>query len=753
MFICICIGVTLLISRDDEFESFVRCEGASNCFISLEFELYQKQDFVDPKKIPHYPFSIDVMRRIEVFASFARECKEAKCVVTTSRTIPRLQQGVVTLLYDPDRPYPSEFNPPVPVEKPKFAESKSWDMIKIKWSTPSEQSDPLTGYVVFFTSTEDGPWKTKLFEGNSMEAEIDNLEPSTVYMFKVAAKYKYGHGPYSVISDKIITDSLPLPVKIKRDPSLSEKYLHQGSKEIFRLKATSIMTDQQMMVAKLEFGRPQLSKHTKVVMLMGATGAGKSTQVNAMVNYVLGVDYNDTFRFILIYDETKKSQAHSQTSFITTYTLYWQDGFKIPYNLVIIDTPGFGDTRGIEQDEKTVVQIGNLFSLKREDTIVHIDAIGFVAQASLVRLTLGQKYIFDSVLSIFGKNVKDNIVIMATFADAGKPKVMAALIEDNVPFSDVFTFNNCALYQHNENDPVLDLTYWNNNYHNLEKFFDHLLQVDAKSLVLTIKVLKERKQLEMILNGVQPKVQDVLSKVEILRIEEELLLNRRSELVKSEKFKYTVTVAKQRRKDLQAGTYVTNCVNCSFTCHYPCSISDDTEKYSCTAMDENGQSGAKCKVCPGKCSWKDHYNNTYCFEIYEDKEERTSEYLRNHYNIKKNSTEETEQAITKLHEEVADLSKTIYADIHEARCCTERLNEIALKPHPLTDLEYINLLIESEKMDGKPGSSRRIEAYLKLKNQAEIMESFSSEKIVEELRNQDNKKKWWKFWTWFRSSN
>ena len=48
---------------------------------------------------------------------------------------------------------------------------------------------------------------------------------------------------------------------------------------------------------------------------MGATGSGKTTMIHAMINFVLGVEWQDPFRFMLI-DEILRggSQAHSQTS-------------------------------------------------------------------------------------------------------------------------------------------------------------------------------------------------------------------------------------------------------------------------------------------------------------------------------------------------------------------------------------------------------------------------------------------------------
>ena len=103
----------------------------------------------------------------------------------------------------------------------------------------------------------------------------------------------------------------------------------------------------------------------KTILLMGATGSGKTTLINAMVNYILGVEWDDPFRFLLIDEEENSSlpnsQAHSQTSKVTAYELHYQVGFRVPYSLIIVDTPGYGDTKGIERDIQITDSIQHFF--------------------------------------------------------------------------------------------------------------------------------------------------------------------------------------------------------------------------------------------------------------------------------------------------------------------------------------------------------------------------------------------------------
>ena len=85
------------------------------------------------------------------------------------------------------------------------------------------------------------------------------------------------------------------------------------------------------------------------------------------------------------------------------------EGSTVPYTLTIVDTPGFGDTEGLERDKQIATQIKEFFSIRSEGGIDHLDGILFVTQAALARLTQTQEYIFESILANFGKDIAGNI--------------------------------------------------------------------------------------------------------------------------------------------------------------------------------------------------------------------------------------------------------------------------------------------------------------------------------------------------------
>lgn len=59
-------------------------------------------------------------------------------------------------------------------------------------------------------------------------------------------------------------------------------------------------------------GEFKQTEKEKTIMLVGATGSGKSTLVEGIVNYVMGVRFEDPFRFTFIQFEEGENKTHNQ---------------------------------------------------------------------------------------------------------------------------------------------------------------------------------------------------------------------------------------------------------------------------------------------------------------------------------------------------------------------------------------------------------------------------------------------------------
>ena len=391
---------------------------------------------------------------------------------------------------------------------------------------------------------------------------------------------------------------------------------------------------------------------------------------------------------------------------------------QVPYTLTIVDTPGFGDTRGIIQDERITEQIRTFFNISGAKGIDHIDAICFLAQASIPRLTPTQRYVFDRILSMFGKDIQKNISVLFTFADGQKPQALSSLREAGILDGMYFKFNNSALFvdnrYHDVEDENFERMFWSMGVKSFEKFFQSLNEMESRSLVLTKEVLQERANLEVRVSGLQEKINCGINTLSRLQQEQRIFNQHAVDINANRNFKYTVSEEKRVKVPLQTGTYVTNCTTCNYTCHYPCKIPRSEDKINCAAMTNEN-----CHECPNSCHWSRHVNDQYRME---------TEYVEveKEYNSKKTLYQEAvegqtkvEALISQLQEEFDETQEIVLTFVAEMQRGLQRLSEIALKKDPLQQVDYLDLLIQSEEMQAKPGFMERIRSLRETRDRAE----------------------------------
>ncbi len=492
---------------------------------------------------------------------------------------------------------------------------------------------------------------------------------------------------------------------------------------------------------------------TKVLLIVGATGTGKTTLINAMINYLYGVEWKDDFRLKLIIEKVE-CQADSATKWITSYTFYHsrEEGFRFPYNLTIIDTPGFGDTEGIEQDKRITYQIQHFFSIKtifdemREHGIDHLDGVGFVVKASETRLTSLQKYVFNSILSMFGNDMKDKFFLMMTFADGGKAPVLDAVKKAEIKFVEAFKFNNSALYnKHNEqsNDQEFCRMYWELGITSFSSFFGKFQTASAVSLNLSREVLQEREHLEVVICSLQKQIKIGMADVDNLKTHMKVLEEKKQDIMDNKTFTFETTEATIVEIKLTDGEHVTHCLDCNMTCHYLCTIKDDGKKYNCAAMRffPRGKN-AKCKICTGKCSWERHRNVKYRLELQTKMVTKTSDETKARYDTAVEGESKYDNIVKNMEKELQRFFTEILKLIRQAHACTARLDEIALKRHPLNDLSYIDLLIAGEEQEKSVGYVARIKYYNGVREQAKLIDAAGKD-IIDNY-SEEGGKDWWK---------
>ncbi|KAL7977845.1 hypothetical protein Chor_010797 [Crotalus horridus] len=410
----------------------------------------------------------------------------------------------------------SDLSPPIktfptsPPEKLRKVTAAS-SVISVAWMSPSIVASGVMvkEYKVEYRMVEAGvgkdQWTGKRTGRKTEFYPIEGLKPQTAYRIRVSAVCD--NGALGVPSEEV---EVSTSLEEEDAGNVAHQFL-QGSSLVedthplvFALPLKKVPSDASSSCLIYQLGKENPKVPNKVILMMGATWSGKTTLLNGMINYILGVQWGDNFRFKLIHETTPRSEAGSRTSEVTVFVVHHQEGFRIPYSLTIIDTPGFGGRRDAEQDKLVEKQLREFFSAP--GGIDHVDAICLVAQAFLAHSVHAQKCIFDSMLSLLGKDVKDNVQLLITFADGGTPPVLEALKEADLPCDRDksgtplhIRFNHSSLFTHEESGGSHNAAakiYWKMSTNSMKNFFDSLKRLGRESLAFTMEIPKERLEME-----------------------------------------------------------------------------------------------------------------------------------------------------------------------------------------------------------------------------------------------------------------
>uniref|UniRef100_A0A8C2D392 AIG1-type G domain-containing protein n=1 Tax=Cyprinus carpio TaxID=7962 RepID=A0A8C2D392_CYPCA len=478
-------------------------------------------------------------------------------------------------------------------------------------------------------------------------------------------------------------------------------------------------------VRQWTYGRRDRNKLNKVVLMVGETGTGKTTIINTMVNYLLGVKFEDQEFYYITEENEDKDQSQSQTSVITVYEVFVEEN---PTSLTIIDTPGYADTEGYEKDRELSESLIRLFS--DEDGIHYIDAVCFVMKASQNRLSDKEYYIFHSVLSLFGRDIENNIVFLLTYSSGCPPEDALNAIkkaeipcrrdENNEPV--YVLFNNQQKVQRDQKYQRALKSAWEMGEESINELFTLLDEKNRTRVQMTLNVLKERRQLEACVSNLVDKISEKERKTKELNGIQEALRQNSEKIGNCENFQFTVKRYVREKVSIENewwwNSKATCCSICEENCHeWDCSWAKDPS--TCWVMKNN-----HCTVCTKKCHHEKHVKEgkkyvTTVKEVimtfdelkkeYEDTEETAvkasdketfENTKKSHESNVKDSTNKTEieqKIINDLEKIKIEKSKLLY----EAYVSITHLSEIALKADSAFTLQHVDFLILRLKEEGK----------------------------------------------------
>ena len=354
------------------------------------------------------------------------------------------------------------------------------------------------------------------------------------------------------------------------------------------------------------------------VLLLGATGAGKSSLINLLYLWSQGVSHLEKVNRTLIptkflsgltntetSDLTQQDQSQTQKSFVHRFKLKTDN---ISYHLSIMDTPGLGDVRGVNQDDANTQNILDTVSKTAE-----LNCIVLMINGAEARVSDRVEYIIQRLSGILPNVVRDNLIVLLSNSRLTPNLDVKKYI--NLPAERIFFIDNLIFSLNLKSQSAASLREINFEFKNLKEKLGNILEMASNLKFVStenFRKLKQKRELfkieidqirRILENKFKEKSQcDELLK-EIIQAE-----NQKSELELHKFKRVTETYWEEVNTD---PIYNTRCITCRSNCHENCSLDETSTQdenlfKDCLAMIDD-----YCKICSHKFDQHVHLRTKY----------------------------------------------------------------------------------------------------------------------------------------------
>ncbi|XP_062378194.1 uncharacterized protein LOC134067135 [Sardina pilchardus] len=579
-------------------------------------------------------------------------------------------------------------------------------------------------------------WKSHPVQRNEKAVTLSGLKQGMEYEIRATAVGKLS---YAVSSEVRSAVTLHLPTQTQdtrcksshsqssaviQDMISKSDPIRSGCPAVYQLKPKK---EKFGTLRRMTVGEKNEEKSNKTVLLVGETGTGKSTLINALVNYAMGVKWEDEVWFQIVEDENR-DQSVSQTSDVFVYQIFGFEGKTLPYSLTLIDTPGYADTRGIGRDARVSEQLFKLF--RSEDGVKEVDAVALVLKATENRVSDRMAYILNSVMSLFGKDMDKRIVTLFTHSTAQTPKNALGAIKTELSALKIqcatnkcdqpvhFLFDNSQNAERTAKDKRSLKFSAETSQEGMEEFAAFLGKSTAHKVGKTLEVLKKRIQLTACIQNLQDRIKVIELKQTEIKQTQEALKRCKKELTKNKNFTVMVDEPYKDKVRIEtAGWWLfdhsaTRCTYCEENCHYPGCTFAPSPPWCEVMINEI------CTSCSNKCHVSKHVKDTYRYVTKTRKVEKTLEDIKNKFEDKSVELEDTKSIL----EQYENDNKKLFAGwtqlLEEAYQHVMTLSQIALNVNSLYTHVHLDFLIERMKEKGDPRKVRILERMKSQQNPA-----------------------------------
>lgn len=487
------------------------------------------------------------------------------------------------------------------------------------------------------------------------------------------------------------------------------------------------------------------------ILLLGETGVGKSTFINALINYLayssleeaekeellLGIftqftitDDNFMERTIKIGNDDNESTivGQSSTQYAKAHVFHIDN-----LTLRIIDTPGIGDTRGIEMDKQNLQN-----TLSYISNYGYLNGICILLKPNNAKLDLAFRYCIKELLTNLHQKAVDNIIFCftnsrGTFYKPGDTlPALRTLLRNlqeqsgvSIPLREnIFCFDNesfrflAALKQDVQfsNDDRSDFSKsWDRSVKMAGEMLSYISKCPTHKIKETITLNESRNLIMELSKPIAEITQNIQTNIKLAEDRKKELAENRLSLnelkdklnipqmdLEPVSLDYPRTVCTQSKctkvvkfKNIEKIDYITHC-------HPHCYLQGvETDKIHNAALQKcDAMINGICKVCD--CSWATHMHITYENKhverlVIDDNVQRMISAKQNKYELINTLIKSCDQLVTELKAE-----QNIIIEISAKFANFTRQNAIAVFNDDLED--YLEHLIKEEKEKRSKGS-------------------------------------------------
>lgn len=384
----------------------------------------------------------------------------------------------------------------------------------------------------------------------------------------------------------------------------------------------------------------------------------------------------------------------------------------------MIEVPGF-DVINDEYNRKVIDQIRELFTYRSNIGLTTLDAICFMLK-NPAALSLSQKYIFDTVFSMFDTDMKGNVCTLFTFSDnEGKfaLKAFTDFVGDTLSLNNSFFFNSSCVFDVNGGTESEFL--WNKGMNNCESFFSYLRSLQPVSVSSTMEILNKRKIVMNNITYLQNDIDNAFSELNAIDKELVLLLEYKQGIEDNKNYTYRVEESSIEKVILSKGIYATYCLTCNFTCNEMSKFQNDENKRNVPCFGTDGL----CKNCPQHCTWQDHHNSSFSFRTNNRTVTKTYTGMREKFENANENVRKQEKVLNQMFTNIKRKETEIKDKIDLITEVTRLLKDKSIRPDPENTLLYRDHLISFAKHTRLFGG---LQALKKCKDRFSYVESFQT---------------------------